>query len=54
MLAGTLTGTFRWFSDETGKGYIVPDDGGDDLYVRFTGMAAFQGTAFRVLVEAPG
>ena len=51
MLVGTHTGTVKWFSDETGEGYIVPDDGGDDLFVCFTGVAPLQGGAFRVLVQ---
>jgi CspA family cold shock protein len=51
MLVGTHTGTVKWFSDETGEGYIVPDDGGHDLFVCFTGVAAFQGGAFKVLVQ---
>ena len=51
MLAETYTGTVKWFSDETGEGYIVPDDGGEDLWVCFTGVAASQGGAFRVLVK---
>ncbi len=46
-----LTGTVKWFSDETGEGYIVPDNGSEDLFVCFTGVAALQGGAFRVLVE---
>ena len=39
------------FSDEMGEGYIVGEDGGDDLLVCVTSVAAFQGGAFRVLVE---
>jgi CspA family cold shock protein len=46
-----LTGTVKWFSDETGEGYITPDNGSEDLFVCFTGVAALQGGAFRVLVE---
>jgi CspA family cold shock protein len=42
-------GTVGWFSDETGEGYIVPDGGGEDLFVCFTGVAPSQGGAFEVL-----
>ena len=51
MLSEKLTGTVRWFSDETGEGYIIPDDGGEDLFVCFTAVAPFQGGAFRVLMR---
>jgi cold shock protein len=27
------TGTVRWFNDPSGYGYIVPDEGGKDLFV---------------------
>ena len=39
------------FSDEIGEGYIVGEDGGGDLLVCFTSVAAFQGGALRALVE---
>jgi cold shock protein len=41
-------GVVRWFSLERGYGFIAPDEGGEDVFVRFSSVA---GEGFRQLVD---
>ncbi|MFW5856367.1 MAG: cold-shock protein [Planctomycetota bacterium] len=42
------SGTVKWFNDQKGYGFIVPDDGGKDLFVHHTNI---QMEGFRTLTE---
>jgi cold shock protein len=41
-------GTLKWFSQEKGYGFITPDEGDEDIFVHYTGIA---GSGFRNLEE---
>jgi CspA family cold shock protein len=41
-------GMVKWFSQEKGYGFIIPDEGGEELFVHYTSI---EGSGFRGLEE---
>ncbi len=41
------TGRVKWFNNAKGWGFIVPDDGGQDIFVHFT---VINGTGYKTLI----
>jgi len=40
------TGEVKWFNNAKGWGFVVPEEGGEDIFVHFS---AIQGTGYKTL-----